>query len=120
MKPRRSGLILILLMAAACESPREDAEFEADTLTTTDPDAMSSKIGATLRHTLRAGGEDPIAVLVQVDTAMAADAAARLREVGFEIRTASGDVYAANATPEAIRQAADLPFIKSIERSEER
>lgn len=123
---RKSRLFTIVVAIAAvtalflpaCEAPQHDTEPETAMDTASVEDfSMSNKIGASLRQALR-DTTDSITVLVKVDTTSAPDAADQLKAAGLDVRTRAGDIYTAQAPPPAIRDAAELPFVVSLQLSE--
>ena len=115
-----AAAVVTALFFAACEAPQYEQETETVLDTTAAEEfSMSNKIGATLRQALR-GTADSLTILVRVDTTAAPDAAEQLTAAGLKVQTKAGDVYTARGPAAAVREAAELPAVQSLQLSETR
>lgn len=101
-------LPLVLLALAGCDRPVN----------------ASDKLGLPLRSALaereRTGSDEPLAVLVRFDQPLDDARREALAEAGLSLRTEAGDTASAEGTATAVRAAAALPFVESVQLSQRR
>lgn len=84
------------------------------------PDAIEAKLDAPLRQALARGSQSRLQVFLELSTAPTDSQIDALMQSGLEDVSPVGRIVTATGSPESIRQAAGLDFVRSLSLSRDR
>ena len=102
--------IVLLLTLTGCTSDRAAEQ----------PQNVDTKLDPLLRQALRGDSEATLQVLIEVDEYLDDDKRRALEDAALVNISGSSRIVTAAGTPEAIRRAAALDFVRSVSLSQER
>ena len=106
-----TSCVFILLTLIGCTSDRAAEPTDR---------AVDAKLDAALRQALRADSDTTLQVLIELDAELNEDKRTGLEAAALENLSGSNRIVTATGTPDAIRRAAALPYVRSLSLSQER